>query len=139
MLMDTIRMLDSSSEIKKQDGVTKWLGAALYDLAGSTLTIPINNAIIFRFIVNRPFKLPIGLVNSYSECTIAPTGNVTYSIMINNIIVGTINYALGTYIATFTFPVEKQLVTGDILTIIAPSTVDATHNDFGWTFAGSLL
>jgi hypothetical protein len=140
MLMDTIRVLDSASEIKKQDGTSKWLGASLYDLAGSTLTKPTDGATLTRFSVSRAFKLPAGLVGSYAESTVAPTSSVTYTIHNNgSTALGTINFAAGQNIATFTMATEQSLVVGDILTVEAPATADATHDNIAWTFAGKLL
>jgi len=139
MLMDSIRMLNTATEIKKEDGVSKWLGAALYDLAGSTLSMPTANAVLFRFSVSRAFKLPVGLVGSYAESTVVSTDTVNYAIKINDVSVGSINFTAGNNIGTFTFTTERSLITGDILTIVTPSTADATHNNIAWTFAGNLL
>lgn len=137
--MDTIRVLDTALEIKKQDGTTKWLGASLYDLAGSTLTKPTNGAVLTRFSVSRAFKLPVGLVGSYAESTVAPTGSIHYIIKNNGTEIGEINFAAGQNIGTFTMASEQSLAVGDILTVHAPNTADATHDDIAWTFAGKLL
>lgn len=115
------------------------MGASLYDLAGSTLSKPTNGAILTRFSVTRAFKLPVGLVGSYAESTITPTETVHYIIKNNGTSIGEINFAAGQNIGTFTMTTEQSLAIGDILTVHAPVTADATHDDIAWTFAGKLL
>ena len=138
MLVDTLKFLDSA-EVVKSDGSTKYVGAALYDIAASTLSKPTDDAVLMRFSVARSFKLPAGLTGSKAESLVAPTGAVSYSIKKNGSSVGTIDFASATNDATFTFSSEETFAIGDILTIQAPATADSTHDEIAFTLAATLV
>jgi len=117
------------------DGITYLSGADLnYDIAGSTLTIPTDGAVIMRFSVNRAFTLPVSLVGSNAESVTAPTAAASYSIQRNGVEVGTIDFASGVNDATFTFASAEAFVIDDLLTVVAPATADSTHDGLAWTF-----
>lgn len=139
MLMDTIKILDTAGEIKKQDGTTKYVGGALYDIAGSTLSIPTASAKLMRLSVTRAFSLPASLTGSYAESVVAATASTTYTIKKNGSSIGSIDWAASGTIATFTFASTVSFAVGDILTVEAPASPDATHNELAWTFAATLV
>ncbi len=137
MLMDTIKVLDSAGEIKKQDGTTKYVGASLYDIAGSTFSIPTSLAQLMRFTAARAFTLPASLVGSQVASIIAPTAGVSYSIAKNGTQIGTMDFTAANNVGTFTMASSTSFAIGDILTVVAPATPDSTHNELAWTFAAS--
>lgn len=117
------------------DGLT-FIGGAdnNYDIAGSTLSKPTDAAVLMRFSVNRPFRLPAGLTGSNAESTVAPTAAKSYPIKKNGASIGSIDFALGANDATFTFAANVDFVVDDYLTVEAPATADATHDGLAWTF-----
>ena len=67
----------------------------------------------------------------------AATATATYSIRKNGTTVGTMVFAPGATTATFTMGSATTYVAGDILTVVAPSSPDATLANLAWTFVGS--
>ena len=138
MLHDTPKYLNSAGPALKVDG-SKYVGSAIYDIAGSTLSKPTDGAVLMRFSVNRAFNLPAGLTDSKAESVIAPTGQAVYTIKKNGISIGSIDFAASNNNATFTFTSQQSFVVGDLLTIEAPATADATHDEISWTLSADLV
>jgi len=136
MLMDTVTFLNSAGEVKKVDN-SKFVGGAIYDIAGSTISKPTDAGVLMRFSVNRAFTLPASLTGSFAESTVAPTGTPSYSIKKNNVSIGSIDFTGN--VAAFTFAAQQSFVSGDILTVEAPGTADATHDGISWTFSATLV
>lgn len=136
MLMDTITKLDSAGTTTNVSGDA--VEGAVYDLAGSTLNQPTDDAAIFRFSCTRNFKLLAGLTGSTSEGQVVPTGSPSYPIKKNGSTIGSIDFTAATVAATFTFSTETSFVQGDVIEIVAPATADATHDELSWTLAGQL-
>lgn len=136
MLMDTITLLDSAGATKNVSGDA--VQGGFYDVAGSTLSMPTDGAVLMRLSVTRAFTLPASLTGSYAESEVATTGAASYPIKINGSSVGSLDWASSGTIATFTFSTQQSLAIGDILTVEAPATADATHDKLCWTLAGTL-
>jgi len=51
--------------------------------------------------------------------------------------VGTMVFAAGATIATFTMSSATTYMAGDILTVVAPALPDTTLANLAWTFVGS--
>jgi len=133
--MDTPKYLTTAGEALDTAG-NKYVGSALYDIAGSTVSQPTDGAVLMRFSVNRPFSLPSGLTGSFAESVVAPTGSPSYSIKKNGTAIGSIDFTGN--VAAFTFSTTTSFVQGDILTVEAPAIADATHDELSWTFAATL-
>ena len=136
MLIDGITMTATGS-IKETSG-EPYLGAAVYDIAGSTLSQPTDGAVIMRFQANRAFRLPTGLTDSAGGCDIAATAQADYDIQKNGGSIGTMTWAAAATDATFTFSTQIDFASGDTLTVVAPATADATHDGLQFTFAGNI-
>lgn len=106
--------------------------SVLYDISGSTFQVPANGDVIQRFIAVRDFRMPTNLTGSQASSTVAPTGTPAYPIKKNGVQVGTIDYS--TVAGTFTFSADVDFTSGDVLTVEAPATADATHDGMVWTF-----
>ena len=91
MLMDSIKMVTGAG-VYESDGTTKYVGAAVYDIAGSTLSQPTDGAVLMRFEVIRDFTVPSAFIGSVAESTVAPTGSPVYTIQRNGANIGTITY-----------------------------------------------
>ena len=139
MLMDTIKQLDSAAGIVKEDGTSPVTANVIYDIAGSTLSTPTDGAVLMRLSVGRSFVLPDGLAGSKAESIVPSTGAAAYPIKQNGTPVGTIDFATGNNDATFTFSGDVTFAVGDILTVEAPATADATHDEISWLLAAELV
>jgi len=137
MLMDTITYATGATAPVKQAGGS-FLTGSLYEIAGSTLSQPTNAAVLMRFSVNRAIVMPAGLTNSYAESTVAATGSTVYSIKKNGSEVGTMTFAASGTIATFAMASQTSFAIGDILTVVAPASADATHTDIAWTLTATI-
>ena len=92
---------------------------------------------LLRIPVDGTVVLPVNLTGSQAVCETAPTGSVVLSIVWTPAAgggpttIGTINFAAGQTVATFTFAAAVTLNPGDILTIVAPAIADATFATIG--------
>jgi hypothetical protein len=116
-------------------------GAAPFDCAFFFNGAPDASFEILRIPVDRPLTLPAGLLGSQAVCKTAPTGDVTMAIKqtvgVSTTTLGTINFAAGETVATFTFDSAVTLQQGDILTIEAPTGADATFASPGGMLAAT--
>lgn len=108
-----------------------------FDLGAFFGGAPPANALMLRFTANRPFVLPVDLVGSIGSWSANATGAHSYPIKKNGgANIGTVDVALGAAVATFTFTTETAFAVGDVLTVQAPATPDATSVDLALTIAG---
>lgn len=97
---------------------------------------------ILRIPFDRPVLIPAGALGSQAVCETAAS-DATAVININQTTggvtttIGTINFAVGETVGTFTFNSAVTLQQGDILTIVAPSTQDSTLAGIGGMLAGT--
>jgi len=84
-----------------------------------------NSQELTRITPSRNVTLPVNLTASVATCDVAPAVNVTVTINKNGASVGTVNFAAGSTTGTFTFASSVSLNgTGDVITLVAPSTAD---------------
>jgi len=121
------------------NGIASGSASALYDISGATLSQPTDGAVLQRFIAVRDFKLPINLTGSVASSETATTGATSYPIKKNGSSIGSIDYGAAATAGTFTFAAEVSFTSGDLLTVEAPATADATHDGLVWTFKGSTI
>lgn len=115
-------------------------GGGIYDLGfgrGDGL-IP-SGAIIGVFPVVRPIRLPQNLVSSFSIADAGATLAQQITIKKNGSSIGTVNFAIGATIATYTFAADVDFTNGDIVTWVGPSPADATLAGVTGTLAGIRL
>jgi hypothetical protein len=86
---------------------------------------PTDAQVIFRHDVIVPFDLPAGLTGSLGKAIAASTGNVACSIKKGATEVGTITYNASAT-GVLAMASATSFADGDVLTIVAPATADAT-------------
>lgn len=116
------------------NGVGSQAASITYDVSGATLSQPTDGTTLMRFIAVRNFRMPVSLTGSQASSEVATTSSAAYPIKKNGTSIGTINYAAAATAGTFTFSTETDFTSGDILTVEAPATADATHDGLVWTF-----
>ncbi len=103
--------------------------------AGGTLTA---NELLFRHEVARPFTIPAALAGSRGSSGAATTGSAALSVKKNGTQVGTATWAAAGTAATLAMASATSFAAGDILTVTAPATADATLADVSMTIAATL-
>jgi hypothetical protein len=88
--------------------------------------------------MNRASKLAAALPNSHAGAQVAATAATVFTIYKGVTSIGTINFAIGATTATFTFTTLTTFAAGDLLTIQAPATPDATLAGFYFNLASTL-
>lgn len=136
MLVDSLQFINDVASVPGAS-----MSSNSYDVAGSTLQQPTNSAVLMRFVVTRPFTIPANYTGSQANSTVATTGATVYDIQRNGAQIGTITFGAAATDGTFADATEigaHAFVADDILTIVAPVTADATHDEIAWTLAAIL-
>jgi len=107
-------------------------------VAGSWPGSPAASQSIERYIFATAVTFPAGLSGSYGACGTAATASATFTIAKNGSAVGTMDFAAGISAASFAMGSATTFAAGDVLTIAAPATPDATLANIAWTLAGAL-
>lgn len=94
--------------------------------------------VVQRFIFATPVSFPAGLGGSYGAAGTTAAAAASFAIAKNGTNVGTMAWAAGATDATFTMSAATTFAGGDVLTVTAPATQDATLADLAWTLAGTL-
>ena len=107
-------------------------------VSGSWAGSPAASQIVERYIFATGVTFPAGLGGSYGAAGTAATAATVFTIAKNGTAMGTMQFAAGSTAATFTMASAVTFTAGDVLTIAAPATPDATLANLAWTLAGAL-
>ena len=105
-------------------------------VSGSLSGRPTANLVLQSYVFAAPVTLPVGLSGSRGTASTAATATTTFNIQKNGANVGTMVFAPSAAAATFTMNPATLFNAGDVLTVIAPSTPDATLANLAWTITG---
>jgi hypothetical protein len=84
------------------------------------------------------YTLPINLTDSQAYTEVVATAAATIDIQKNGASIGTINFALGANVGTFTFASAVSFVAGDRLQLVNQATADTTLADVSINLKGDL-
>ena len=107
-------------------------------VSGSWAGSPGASQVIERYIFATPVTFSAGLAGSYGTAGTAATAAASFTIQKNGSTVGTMAFAAAATNATFTMASPTSFAGGDVLTIVAPASPDATLANLAWTLAGTL-
>lgn len=110
----------------------------VYDISFMKNSAPTANEILLRFVCVRSFSLPASLTGSSGTAGTVSTGSATLTCNKNGSSFATINFAAATATPTYTAASLTNFVAGDIITIVAPGTPDATLANIAVTLLGTL-
>lgn len=97
-----------------------------YDFQIFRYRIPASPEPILSLVMGRAITFPAGLTGSRATAKTAPTvAAVDMAIMQNTTQVGTIHFAIGATVGTFSFATAVTFAIGDILEILPPTTANA--------------
>ncbi len=99
---------------------------------------PLNSETVYTLVAPRGFSLPVGLPNSQAVSTnTTATASTVFSINRNGTQIGTITFAATASTGTFSFARGTTFFAGDLLSVVAPATADATLANIAITLAGT--
>lgn len=129
-----------SQYLTQTEGDARYLrtiGAQPFDLTAFYPGVPGASAIVTRVPVARAVTFPAALTESIGRASVAATAQTDFDVQKNGVSAGTVRFAAGATVATFIAAGAITLAAGDILSILAPGTPDATLANVGIVLAGS--
>jgi hypothetical protein len=112
-------------------------GPPPYDVGAMVTGAPDADAVCLRYKFPREVTFPAGLAPSQGVAEVAATADTDFDIQQNGVSVGTMSFAAAATSATFGMTSETVFDVGDVLTVIAPSSPDATLADISFVLAGT--
>lgn len=106
-------------------------------VSGSYNGTPSANLVLQRYIFATAVTFTPGLPGSQGHAGVAATAPVTFAIQRNGTNVGTMAFAASATAATFTMASATVFNAGDVLTVVAPASPDATLANLAWTLVGT--
>ncbi len=100
---------------------------------------PGANELLLRLPIDRRTGLLVDLAGSRGSAGVAATAETDFYIQRNGTSFATMRFAPAADTATFIAATETVLEPGDVLSVVAPATADATLADVGSTPAGTLV
>jgi hypothetical protein len=112
-------------------------GGGPYDVGAMVTGAPDADAVCLRYAFPREVTFAAGLSPSQGVAGVAATGDTDFDIQQNGVSVGTMTFAAAATTATFDMDSETVFEAGDVLTVIAPSSPDATLADISFVLSGA--
>lgn len=94
---------------------------------------PTSGETVLQYVVPEVMEFPQGLIGSVTAQGVETITTVEYTIAQNGIAIGTINFQPSPIDGSFTFPTAVTFNPGDVLTITAPNTPDASQSNISIT------
>lgn len=111
--------------------------ADAFELSAYLSGIPGPSELLFVYAATASFKLPVNLTGSRATSERSATASATFEVRKNGFPAGSITFPAGSSTGTFALEVEVAFAAGDKLTLLAPSTADATLADISISILGS--
>ena len=109
------------------------------DISGYKAGQPAADEVIVRVPVARRTRLKVDLAGSHASAEVAATAQTDFDIRVDGVSTATMRFAAAATSATFIAASETVLEPGQVFSVVAPSTPDATLAGIGFTLAGSLV
>lgn len=128
-----------ASTAKKGSSVSVDPNVSPYDIGFQILGKPDASAVVGRFIAVRAYKLAAAFAGAYAKSGVAATASTILLVKKNGTQVGTVTFAAAGTTGTFAAATETSFAVGDVLTVTAPASQDATFADAEITFPTTLV
>ena len=92
---------------------------------------------IFSYLFAHPAFLSAGLPGSLAKVAAAFTSAQSFDIQQDGLSIGSLDFAAGATVGTFTFAADVQFIANDVLQIMKPATIDATGASLNVTIAAT--
>jgi hypothetical protein len=109
------------------------------DLTGFKMGQPSADEVLLRVPIARRTRMKVDLAGSQGVAGAAATAQTDFDIRRNGTSFATMRFAAAGTVADFIAATETVLEPGDVLSVVAPATPDATLADIGFTLAGTLV
>lgn len=113
-------------------------GLKIVEVADKYLGKPAAGAIIGIYVAQRAFSIPAGATNSLLKSRVAANASAALTLAKSGAAFGTATFAAAGQSATFAVATAVSVAAGDLITITAPSSQDATLADLVWNLQGVL-
>lgn len=108
-----------------------------YAIAGNAVTNILAGEILTDHTVVRPCKITGGFIGSSASCVNNPAAVFVLSVYKNNVLIGTISFSItGVSTLATVGNADVNLTINDVVTVIAPTTVDASISRVRYTIKG---
>lgn len=108
-----------------------------YDLTFYLSGKPAEAEILYRHIAARNFIILVNMAGSVAKADVAATAETVISCKKNGTQFGTITFAAASSVGTFAAASQTVFAAGDVLSLHAPATQDATLRDLMLTLTGT--
>lgn len=108
-----------------------------YDIGAQIATAPSASLVMLRYKFPRTIVFPAGLTDSQGTAGTAATAQTDFDIRRNGVSVGTMRFAAAGTSATFIAASQQTYNAGDILTVVAPASPDATLAGVSFVLTGT--
>jgi hypothetical protein len=98
---------------------------------------PTGSLVLQRYVFATTVAFPAGLAGSQGTAGTAATAMAVFEVQKNGAAVGTMMFTAAATTATFAMASATTFDAGDVLTLVAPATPDATLANLAWTFMGT--
>ena len=127
---------DMNTPLGELDAAISQIGSAIYDVGGTFESKPSSSQILLRLPMPRIVNFSPGMPDSQMVAGIAATAQTIFSIRKDDVEFATATFAAAATVATFTSGAGASFIAGDVLTMVAPASQDATVANLGWCIAG---
>lgn len=134
-----VRVFSDGTNYFTQRGMDAVAVAQPFDLTAFYPGIPTASAIVVRVPVARAVNFAANFSASQGKASANATASTTFDVQKNGVSIGSIVFAAAASSATFTTSggAAQSLAAGDVLSIVAPATPDATLANVGFALAGT--
>lgn len=109
---------------------------AVREVSGSQSGSALSGQVIFRRVFSSPISFAAAFAGSVAVAGTAATADAVYTIRRNGTAIGTMTFAAGQSVPSFAPSAAAAFASGDVLTITAPASPDATLAGLAWTLMG---
>lgn len=99
---------------------------------------PGAGAVIKRMVAARNFSIPSGVTNAKAKAGTAATATATFNLQKNGVTFGTMVFAASGTVPTWSAATATSFTPGDVFSIVAPGSQDATLADIAYYIPGVL-
>lgn len=137
------RMSETDGTVMELDSITvrDFLGitASPYDLRFGFTATPTSDEVIDTIMIPRDLILPDNLLGSLGRVGVNPTASFAMLLQDDGVTIATITIStLGAFTFSTVGGLDQTVLTGSVLTLVAPTGVDATVANMTMTILGSI-
>ncbi len=132
-----MKIYDQNTQLEYRWDGTNWnvVGFTEVEVFVGTTVLAIN-ALVHSRVMAKQLVLPVNLTGSQGYATTAPSADTVFDLRKNGASVGSMTFASGSNVATFTFAAKTTFAVGDRFSIVAPAALNGL-TDIAANFLGT--